>query len=295
MKKFFSDRELDKSSIELRDSIELSVYDGVRNTICKFWANNNMAKSFPQMDGYGHHICGSDWVAFRDGVMAMNISFDFINDKYYDVETLGCDKLKYDTFDLIEYVYSNLVDVKEKRGEWYDPLVFLKTDNAKQDFRSEINTILERNYVAYFLDDDGKIQRKFDIIQQNMLSKTIESEETVEQLIEEAKSKFNSPKFDERKIGLWKVWQAYERIKSLKNSNPKRKQQSIAELLKEVCNDCTDFYEKLNEESVQLTSIGNKFSIRHSEMSQIKIDDPKIVDYLFFRMYSLVLLLTKSY
>ncbi len=43
-----------------------------------------------------------------------------------------------------------------------------------------------------------------------------------------------------------------------------------------------------------LTKIGNEFQIRHFEVDKIEVKDEKHIDYLFYRMFSLIDLLLKE-
>jgi hypothetical protein len=48
------------------------------------------------------------------------------------------------------------------------------------------------------------------------------------------------------------------------------------------------FRERLEQEAVQLTEIGNKFMIRHTETDKVPIVESDQVDYLFHRMFAFI-------
>ena len=79
------------------------------------------------------------------------------------------------------------------------------------------------------------------------------------------------------------------RIKTYYGNN---KGQSAKNLIKIASEGSEEFELLLNEEMVNsLTKIGNDFRIRHHEKNKIKINSVKHIDYLFYRMMSLIGLL----
>jgi len=55
-----------------------------------------------------------------------------------------------------------------------------------------------------------------------------------------------------------------------------------------------EFREELESEAKALTNIGNAFFIRHSEVSQVKLQDSDHIEYLFHRLASFLYLLAKK-
>ena len=54
------------------------------------------------------------------------------------------------------------------------------------------------------------------------------------------------------------------------------------------------FQERLEREARELTDIGNKFMIRHTETDKVPISESTHIDYLFHRMFAIIRLLLKS-
>ena len=52
--------------------------------------------------------------------------------------------------------------------------------------------------------------------------------------------------------------------------------------------------EEINSDSKTLTDLGNNSRIRHYEITKNAIDDPNLIDYLFYRLYNLMVLLSKG-
>ena len=95
-----------------------------------------------------------------------------------------------------------------------------------------------------------------------------------------------NPEFSERKIALDKIWDAFERMKTYYIE--KNKKQSVEELIQLVANKNSGIEQLINDEAKALTNIGNTFQIRHFETDKIEITDNKHIDYLFYRMISLI-------
>jgi hypothetical protein len=80
----------------------------------------------------------------------------------------------------------------------------------------------------------------------------------------------------------------------LKTLEPgKDKKASTRALLDRVTTEPT-FRDRLEQDAVQLSAIGNAFMIRHSETDKAPIVESAHVDYLFHRMFALVRLVLKA-
>ena len=53
------------------------------------------------------------------------------------------------------------------------------------------------------------------------------------------------------------------------------------------------FRERLETESLELTSIRNSHQIRHAEVTQEKLENIEHIDYLFHRLFSMIQLILK--
>lgn len=110
-------------------------------------------------------------------------------------------------------------------------------------------------------------------------------------MLEEARRKFLSPDPQLRRESLERLWDSWERLKSL--DDPRNKKLSVAYLLNKAATETT-LRTCLEEEARQLTYIGNTFMIRHSEVNKVPIQESNHVDYLFHRMFSLIHLLVMA-
>lgn len=110
-------------------------------------------------------------------------------------------------------------------------------------------------------------------------------DETLDRLIVDAVAKFRDPSPKSRAMATEKLWDAWERTKSLEHGGNKKL--SVESLL-QASSASSEFRDLLQAEASALTKIGNDFHIRHFETNRISIDQPQHFDYLFHRMYALL-------
>ena len=121
----------------------------------------------------------------------------------------------------------------------------------------------------------NKMQEKLIYIRTN-----ISKDSKTNDLLLEAKIYFLSNNIQ---TALEKIWDAFERVKTLCKKDKK-------ESIKEICNKLSydlDF-EFFNNEYKLLTNIGNEYQIRHFETNNKPIKSDETKKYLFFRVLSLI-------
>ena len=110
-------------------------------------------------------------------------------------------------------------------------------------------------------------------------------------MLEDARKKFLNPDPLVRRESIERLWDCWERIKTL--DKPTDKRASIALLLEKITTQ-KNVREMLEEEARNLTDIGNSFHIRHTELQQTLVSDSDVIDYLFHRLFSLIMLVLKK-
>ena len=100
------------------------------------------------------------------------------------------------------------------------------------------------------------------------------------------------PKSEDRQDASEKLWDAFERLKTLESGSDKRTR--AEKLLDRAAAPETKFRKVLGEEAAALTKIGNGFRIRHSEITQEGLTSLEQVDYLFFRLFALIRFILKA-
>lgn len=163
------------------------------------------------------------------------------------------------------------------------------------DYRSELKQLKSALLTWIFMNEEdlevngNYVNNESKLLLNEEIPSTTEVE--LRNLILESKIYIRKKNFDEKKIGLEKIWDAFERLKTIKGSDKKK---SANHLISIVSGDDKDILCLLNKEFADLTEIGNQYSIRHSETTQKKLPDNQFVEYLYFRMLSLVSLVLES-
>lgn len=111
----------------------------------------------------------------------------------------------------------------------------------------------------------------------------------LDNLLEDASNRFRDPAPAARRDAVEKLWDGWERLKTLDASG--NKSASIQVLLDTAADPGSKFRTLLETEARALTDIGNSFHIRHFETNKTPVPMPEHVDYLFHRLYALVSLL----
>lgn len=162
------------------------------------------------------------------------------------------------------------------------------------NFKDSVNKLFQRNGIAFAMSPEGEIHRKLDQTTSQTLTWTYleTGDEVTNELLNTAVQKFLSPKSPDRFDATEKLWDVFERIKTIEDG-PNKKIQADT-LLDRVAGQGSKFRNLLGEEAKKLTEIGNSFHIRHSETSQERISNLEQNDYLFVRLFSLMKLVLHS-
>lgn len=192
-------------------------------------------------------------------------------------------------FDLIELYYQRVSNLFE-----FEPCAVYESNcmwkELTTNFKSEVNGVFERRKIAFEMSGKGQIQPVgAPVLAQTIRESTFNSgDDELDVLLETARDKFISRDPAVRKEGLDKLWDAWERLKTVEPG--KDKKASTSTLLDRVADG--PMRELLGTEAQALTKIGNEpFMIRHSETDRHPLTDDRHVDYLFHRLFSLVYLL----
>jgi hypothetical protein len=160
---------------------------------------------------------------------------------------------------------------------------------GKAEYCEAINSLFRRNRHPYELREDGKVHRlPLPVLAQLLASIQFRTgDDGLNQLLNQAIDRFQDPRPDLRKDSLEKLWDAWERLKTL---YPGDKKASTENLLAVAVGD-PNFRSRIETEARELTDVGNKFMIRHAETDKIPITSDRQIDYLFHRLFALMWLL----
>lgn len=193
--------------------------------------------------------------------------------------------------DLIEFCYRHVAKVNGRDLHPYfkhHHLTFDKEDGQIK-FIQNINRVFSRNGLAFELKPDGHIERLGPPILREFLTNAIfvTGDSILDKMLEDSRSKFFSPIPDIRREALEKLWDAWERIKTMEDIDKKK---SIKTLLDKASSE-PKFRERLDKEATELTHIGNEFLIRHSEIGKPPLKTLEQIDYLFHRLFAMIFML----
>jgi hypothetical protein len=165
--------------------------------------------------------------------------------------------------------------LKGSESQEVDSEEFLQ--RAIEDFRKFIDESIssdETISLVDILDLDVNLELLFD-------NEVDTKDEELNKLIENAKSRFLSP--NDKQVALEKLWDAFERIKTYFDSDKRKSAEKLVDLISRNFDK-----ELIDKEFKSLTKIGNAYRIRHHETNKIEIVESKHLNYLFFRMLSLL-------
>lgn len=296
---FISDRELgpvDRGSEE----ITVEIWNGIVAVYENAIETNILSGNFPQGCPDGQGISGCDRNRLENAIKAeipkLTIPIETSRITRYQDEANVLPE-KYAMLDLIEFLYKNLKDPVAV-GRYHDyfnhfHFSFHDTGQSKYEFRGKINSIFSRNGVVFYLDDQGEIKRAVPESFKNIISNIRFStrDHRLNELLEISYAKFILPRIESRIESLEKIWDAFERLKTYYEENKKA---SANTLISTVSKNNTLFSSYIESEFQALTKIGNEFQIRHFERNKVELQSNLHVDYLFYRMSSLIHLCIES-
>jgi hypothetical protein len=293
---YFSDKEAGPKPRTI-ETILPRAWDGIVALVQSLISTGGFGDHFPEMCPDGAGPVGADERAFELALRAEIPEIDWplrtTEERIYLEIPPSPDALV--VLDLIQFCYEHVA--KPIKGG-YHPFfrhyhLSFDTEAGKKDFLEKVNRIFSRNGIAFELCQDGNIIRMAPQgLREELASADFQTgDEILDQMLEEARRKFLNPDQTIRKEAVERLWDAWERLKSI--NDPSDKKKSVTQLLNNAAIE-PQFRELLKEEARKLTEIGNSFHIRHSEVSQTAIQNPLHLDYLFHRLLSMIILLLKT-
>jgi hypothetical protein len=193
--------------------------------------------------------------------------------------------------DLVDFIARHVAEpVPVGYHDYYKHWHFPEFDEeaGRERFRAEIDEVFARNGIAFEIGPDNRVRRLGPPVVRETLRAAVfkTGDRETDALLEVARERFLDPKVERRREGLEKLWDAFERVKTLEPGKDKKAKTTA--LLDRVAGQGTGLRARLETESFELTNIGNSFQIRHTETDKEPVSDPAIVDYLFARAFALV-------
>lgn len=281
---YFSDRESGPRLRTHRDITD-AAWQGLRALIRRLIARGDFGNSFP--DGCPdspHPPIGTDRDSFDEALQAEVPDWPGWSMKPSVVT--ACD--------FLEFCHRHVAHASSRAHHSFYGHDHLRFDvpAGQASFRDEVNLILRRHGIALELCEDGTVRRLLDdpIGLAVVRARFRTGDDGLDRLLEEARQKFMSPDPRTRQEALERAWDAWERLKTVRDSDKRR---GIGALL-DACASNPVIRQTLENESKTLTDLGNHLHIRHSETTQTEITDPDHVDYMFQRVFVLLLLILRK-
>lgn len=283
---YYTERHLGVKPRTVTEIVE-AVREGILTLIRTRASDGSFGLSFPDNCPDGEGVIGTDIRAMQSTLVAYRLYNPF--EAPFDSPTT------FELLDLIEFAYEKIA--KPIQGGYHQFFrhyhLSFDDDEGKANYRAEINKIFERNGIGFELTISGQVERIApEVLREGLAERLFQTEDTtLNELLEKARTKFLSRDAAIRRESLEALWDAWERLKSLEHG--KDKKESIKNLLDKTGAE-RNFRELLETEAKQLTDIGNKFMIRHTEIGKIPVADDEEVDYLFHRLFCLIRLVLKK-
>ena len=287
---YFSDRERGPRARTIED-ISATVWAALRHLIESRIEDGSFGYKFPEPCPDGAGPCGCDRRKFNT-IASAEIP-DLPEEWLFAYAETPPDPLT--ILDLLEFCARNVATpIKRNYHSFFQHYhLDFDRDEGVREFVADVNRLLARNGIGFELTTEGKAKRIGPPLLRDVLADALfhSGDAETDRLLEDSRRLILSPHIEDRRNGLEKLWDAFERIKTLEPGSDKRAQ-ATALLDKTV--QAPRFRSFLEIEAKELTNIGNTLQIRHFETTQEKLEKPEAVDYLFHRMFSFVRLLLRA-
>jgi len=284
---YFSERELGLSPRN-KEEIDQVFWGGFTALVQARMNDGSLAERFPLNCFDAPIPIGSDEATIKLAFQAEFPSIEWPFDSSNLPDTLS-------VLDTVEFFYRYIS--KPTRKEYHSfgkhhHLLSFDQDAGLQEYLKDVNRLFRRNNLAYQLRGDGQVVRlEPAVLRETLTSAIFQSEDReLNRLLDFAREKFRDPDVNIRREAVEKLWDAWERLKTLE-SGPNKKQQIEALLTKAIPQ--PEFRDRVNKEAIALTNLGNDFAIRHTETDKVIISESEYLDYLFHRLFALIQMLLR--
>lgn len=294
---YITDRE---RAAPARTTEEISgrAWGGIASLIEQDIAAGAFAEDFPIYCNDGTDIEGTHRPAFFNALLSEIPDFESA------LEELGLKSFRFDeesppedplvALDVLQFCYQHVS--KPIRAGYHE---FFKhhhlefdREAGREEFRDFVNRIFRRNGIVFDLESDGKVRRVIPAEMRRLYKGSfVTPDAAFNKLMKQAMKAFRDPDLSQRQRAVEKLWDAWERLKTLQGSD---KKSGLAELLDRAALGNAAFRQTLEDEARALTDLGNRdFRIRHHEVDRVALDESSHLGYVFYRMLSLIGLLVR--
>jgi hypothetical protein len=287
MRKLFTDRYgqgLPRTKEELDDESRTALWGLLTNRIQEEW----FGFAFPDQCGDGYVYAGTAINRLQRNMSGYRILWPPDQLRAGEPATDG------QVFDAVEYAYEHVAEPRDPSYHSYMSHSHWSYDQerGRAKFQEDVNLLFQRNGLAFEL-KDGEVKRIAPAVLDEALEQSVFNTGDLEldRLLETARGKFLHRSLEVRKEGLEKLWDAWERLKTIEPGDNKPAQ---AKAILDKSSAEPVLRERLETEARELNFLGNNLMIRHTEVGKPSIVLSPQVDYLFHRMFAMIRLLLKS-
>ena len=300
MMAYFSDRESGPKPM-VEETIGRVVWQAILSLIETRVNDGSLAYGFPSHCPDGNAIVGTDEYAMWNAIRAeigdiADEEAEGWHDFYYLKRSADNVPVTPVILDLVEFVVRHVA--QPTQGHWHNYYshhhLELDREEGLRKFVDDIRRLFSRNGLAYKLTYSGFIERTVPPPMAERLKRTEyrTGDQELDDLLDTAIQRYLLPRPEARQDALEKLWDAFERLKTIEDRDKKAGTTILID--KVIASDATVFRSAITEEFKVMTRIGNKLSIRHSEVGQEPMGDNGEKDYLFMRLFSLIWLMLKG-
>lgn len=300
MSDYFSDRE---NGLRARTEqvISPTVWAGMVAAVQGLINSGAFGLRFPERCPDGQAVCGFDSASLAAGVVVempglawpLETTRELEEGVFSQREPFAPETLL--VLDFIEFVHNVVAKpIPGRHHDFFSHHHLSFDQQAGQDeFRTTINRIFLRNGVAFEMLPTGHVVRVLPLVLGDELRRAAfnTGDRTLDNMLDECRAKFSDRNPLVRREALERLWDAWERLKSL--ADPRDKKKSITIILNAAATEPL-LRARLEAEAQELNSIGNSHLIRHSEVSQVPVIDVDHIDYLFHRLFAMIQLMLKK-
>ncbi|MFG2004807.1 hypothetical protein ACGFNU_37230 [Spirillospora sp. NPDC048911] len=291
---FYSDRA-GKAIPRTIEEVSGDAWRGLVALIRRHLSNGSLARAFPEQHcpDEGGAITGTDEEMFLDSLAGHipRISHDVLLERQPPDTTT--------VLDIIDFVALHIDRPSRRSSHSYFRHEHLYFGDHRADdwlgdeltpgqagLRDDINLIFARNGITFTLNEDMRVHRLGPPEARPLISdfKPATGDPQLDAKLNDAMTRFLSRAPADRQDALEKLWDAFERLKTLELGGQKK--DSAAKLLDATAPE--PFRTELDAEFKTLTGIGNNFTIRHHEHDKHDLPSDAAFDYVFIRLASLI-------
>lgn len=191
---------------------------------------------------------------------------------------------------LIEFVHEHIARPTVVGYHDYFSHNHLRFDGqaGKDEFRAQTNALFARFGLGFRLEPNGRVVRLMSPALHDISGVGFHTGDgALDDFLETAVEKFRTPDLNVRREALEKLWDAFERLRTLEPPHDTDKKASVTALLDRAFPE-PNMRARAEKEFFELGDIGNKFMIRHTEVGKIPVTANEDVDYLFHRMFAAI-------